>query len=77
METQTQPQNIPTGELTAVVEKFYKGIRLRYTQVYYLDFSVNRETQNIDKNLTEKYFTKTQMKRNLEALKAAYPVLLV
>lgn len=65
-------ENIPTEELTTVVEKFYKGIRLKYTEVYYLDFSVNEETENVDKNLKEKYYTKTQMERNMKALKNAY-----
>ena len=62
-------ENIPTEELTTVVEKLYKGIRLKYTEVYYLDFSVNEETENVDKNLKEKYYTKTQMERNMKALK--------
>jgi DNA-binding transcriptional regulator YiaG len=65
-------ENIPTEELTTVVEKLYKGIKLKYTEVYYLDFSVNEETENVDKNLKEKYFTKTQMERNMKALKNAY-----
>lgn len=65
-------ENIPTEELTTVVEKFYKGSRLKYTEVYYLDFSVNEETENVDKNLKEKYYTKTQMERNMKALKNAY-----
>lgn len=65
-------ENIPTEELTTVVEKLYKGIRLKYTEVYYLDFSVNEETENVDKNLKEKYYTKTQMERNMKALKNAY-----
>ena len=67
-------ENIPTEELTTVVEKLYKGIRLKYTEVYYLDFSVNEETENVDKNLKEKYYTKTQMERNMKALKNAYLV---
>ena len=67
-------ENIPTEELTTVVEKLYKGIRLKYTEVYYLDFSVNEETENVDKNLKEKYYTKTQMERNIQALKNAYLV---
>jgi DNA-binding transcriptional regulator YiaG len=67
-------ENIPTEELTTVVEKLYKGIRLKYTEVYYLDFSVNEETENVDKNLKEKYFTKTQMERNMKAIKNAYLV---
>ena len=50
-------ENIPTEELTTVVEKLYKGIRLKYTEVYYLDFSVNEEAENVDKNLKEKYYT--------------------
>jgi DNA-binding transcriptional regulator YiaG len=65
-------ENIPTEELTTVVEKLYKGIKLKYTEVYYLDFSVNEETENVDKNLKEKYYTKTQMERNMKALKNAY-----
>jgi DNA-binding transcriptional regulator YiaG len=67
-------ENIPTEELTTVVEKLYKGIRLKYTEVYYLDFFVNEETENVDKNLKEKYYTKTQMERNMKALKKAYLV---
>ena len=43
-------ENIPTEELTTVVEKLYKGIRLKYTEVYYLDFSVNEETENVEED---------------------------
>ncbi len=36
-------ENIPTEELTTVVEKLYKGIRLKYTEVYYLDFPLMKK----------------------------------
>ena len=65
-------ENLPTEELTATVEKFYKGMNLKYTEVFYLDFVVDEETGLINKEVKEKYYTKNQMERNMKALKNAY-----
>lgn len=65
-------ENIPTEELSSTVEKNYKGIKLEFTEVYYLDYIVDEETGLINKNVKDKHYTKNQMERNLKALKNAY-----
>jgi DNA-binding transcriptional regulator YiaG len=67
-------ENVTTDELSANVEKSYKGINLCYTEYFYLDNIVDEETGNIDKTLKDKYYTKNQMERNLKALKNAYHI---
>lgn len=67
-------ENVTTDELSATVEKLYKGLKLTYPEVFYLDNMVHEETGKIDKNLKEKHYTKNQMERNLKALKNAYYV---
>jgi hypothetical protein len=64
--------NIPTDELTATVFKVHKGIKLEYTEVYYLDYNVDEDTGKINRNLKDKHYTKNQMKQNLKALKTAH-----
>lgn len=66
--------NIPTEELSGTVIKTHKGIRLEYTEVYYLDHAVDEDTGMINKNIKEKHYTKNQMERNLKALKNAYHI---
>ena len=66
--------NIPTEEFSAPVIKSYKGIRLQYNEVYYLDFAVDEDTGMINKDVKEKHYTKNQMERNLKALKNAYHI---
>ena len=65
-------ENIPTNELQNLFEKDYKGIKLQYNEVYYLDYIVDEETGLINKHIKEKYFTKSQIKRNIIALKSSY-----
>lgn len=64
--------NTPTDELTATVEKLYKGMKLEYVEVYYLDYAVDEDTGLINKGVMEKHYTKNQMERNMKALKNAY-----
>jgi DNA-binding transcriptional regulator YiaG len=67
-------ENIPTEELSAPVTKVYKGIKLEYTEVFYLDNVVDEETGMINKDLKDRHYTKTQMERNIKALKNAYHI---
>jgi hypothetical protein len=66
--------NSTTDELTVVVEKEYKGIKLKYNEFFYLDYSVDENTGFINKETKEKYYTKNQMQRNIKALKNAYHI---
>lgn len=66
--------NILTDELCAPVERIYKGIILVYNEVYYLDFFVDEDTGIVDTNKKVKYYTKSQMDRNLKALKNEYHI---
>lgn len=65
-------ENIPTDELTATVEKFYKEMKLKYTEVFYLDSVVDEDTGLVNKGMMDKHYTKNQMERNMKALKNAY-----
>ena len=42
--------NKPTSELFGSIEKTFKGIKLEYTEVYYLDYEVNEDTGKINKS---------------------------
>lgn len=64
--------NVPTDELNGVVEKLYKGINLKYSEVFYLDYSVDEDTGLVNEDVKDKYYTKNQMERNVKALKNAY-----
>ncbi len=66
--------NSTTDELTVVEEKEYKGIKLKYNEFFYLDYSVDENTGLINKETKEKYYTKNQMQRNIKALKNAYHI---
>lgn len=66
--------NSTTDELTVVVEKEYKGIKLKYNEFFYLDYSVDENTGLINKETKEKYYTKNQMQRNIKTLKNAYHI---
>lgn len=65
-------ENKPTIELDGSVEKIFKGIKLEYTEVYYLDYEVNEDTGVINKDKKVKHYTKNQIDRNMKALKSAY-----
>ena len=65
-------ENIPTDELTTTVEKFHKGMKLGYTEVFYLDYAVDENTGLVNKDIMAKHYTKNQMERNMKALKNAY-----
>ncbi len=64
--------NVPTEELAENAVKEYRGIRLNYVEVFYLDYAVDEDTGLIDKSKKVKYYTKNQIGRNLRALKNAY-----
>lgn len=78
METKTKRvftrENDPTNEIHETVEKIYMGVKLQYEEVYYLDYVVDEDTGLINKDVKEKYYTTSQMERNLKALKTAYHV---
>lgn len=67
-------ENIPTKELSDFVEKVFKGVKLRYNEVYYLDYEVDEYTGMINRDNKVKHYTKNQMNRNLKALKNAYHI---
>jgi DNA-binding transcriptional regulator YiaG len=67
-------ENIPTDELSLPVVRLHKGIKLEYSEVFYLDNIVDEETGMVNKNLKERHYTKTQMERNMKALKNAYHI---
>ncbi|MGN6395662.1 MAG: hypothetical protein ACTHMI_08860 [Mucilaginibacter sp.] len=67
-------ENEPTEELSGTVTVVHKGIRLEYKEVYYLDFAVDEDTGKINKDHKEKHYTKSQMERNMKALKNAYHI---
>jgi len=66
--------NEPSEELHEFVYKTYKGLKLGYEEVYYLDFEVDEDTGMIDKTRQVKHYTKNQMERNIKALKNAYHI---
>lgn len=63
-----------TDELYEAVEKEYKGLILKYVEIYYLDYAVDEDTGMIDKMKKEKFYTKDHVKRNLRELKSAFNV---
>lgn len=65
-------ENTPTNERQRSVEKVVKGVKIIYTEVYYLDDDVNENTGMIDKKKSVEYYTKDQTIRNLKAIKSAY-----
>ena len=62
-------ENVPTEELSATVTKLYKGMKLEYTEVFYMDYIVDEETGMINKEVKDKYYTRSQIDRNMKALK--------
>jgi hypothetical protein len=67
-------EHTTTDELQNIVEKVYKGVKLQYNEVYYLDYSVDENTGLINKDVKEKHYTKTQIEQNIKALKNAYHI---
>ncbi len=67
-------ENQLTNELKEIVKKEFKGLKLSFEEVYYLDYRVDEETGVIDRNEKVKNYTKDQMNRNMKALKNAYMV---
>ncbi len=65
-------ENKSTEELQSFAEKTFKGIQLKYAEVYYMDDEVDEKTGVINKNHKVKYYTKNQLDRNMKALKSAY-----
>lgn len=64
--------NIPTDEIIGMTEKTFRGIKLEYPKVYYMDYDVDEETGKINKSVMVKHYTKNQIERNIKALKNAY-----
>lgn len=64
-------EGIPTDELQELVTKVVKGIKIEFTEVYYLDFEVDENTGAEGKNMAQ-FYTSSQVGRNLKALKNAY-----
>lgn len=64
--------NISVEELIDRIEIVYKGVKLNYQEVYYLDSLVCEDTGVIKHNVLVKHYTRGQMERNLKALKNAY-----
>ncbi|WP_242494553.1 hypothetical protein [Brumimicrobium glaciale] len=65
-------ENESTNEITGSVVKFYKGMKLEYPEVYYLDYEVDEDTGIINREKKVKYYTKSQIKRNMRALKNVF-----
>ena len=61
-----------TSELRRTVKKTFKGMKLSYNEVYYLDYEVNEDTGIINKEEKTRHYTKEQTNRNMKALKSAY-----
>jgi len=66
--------NKPTDELQRSVATQVKGVKLNYTEVYYLDFEVDEDTGMINTNKQVAHYTKDQVERNMKALKTAYMI---
>ena len=65
-------ENIPTNEINGMTEKTFRGIKLKYPEVYYIDNDVDEETGKINRSVKVKHYTKNQIERNIKALKNAY-----
>lgn len=65
--------NKPTDELSEIVTKDFKGLKLTFKEVYYLDFEVDENTGVEGKNMAQ-FYTSSQVGRNLKALKNAYRI---
>jgi hypothetical protein len=65
-------ENESINEITGSVVKFYKGIKLEYPEVYYLDYEVDEDTGIINREKKVKYYTKSQIKRNNESIKECF-----
>lgn len=61
-----------TSELRRTATKTFKGIKLSYTEAYYLDYEVNEDTGIINKEKKTRHYSKDQINRNLKSLKSAY-----
>jgi len=67
-------ENHLTDELHGITDKMYKGLKLEYTELFYLDYDVDEDTGLINRNKTSKHYTKSQADRNIKALKNAYHI---
>lgn len=65
-------ENFPTNEISGMTEKTFRGIKLKYPEVYYLDHNVDEDTGKINRSVKVKHYTKNQIERNIKALKSAY-----
>lgn len=64
--------NTPTDEITEMTNKVFRGVKLEYPEAYYMDYDVDEETGLINKDVKVKHYTKSQIERNIKALKNAY-----
>lgn len=64
--------NITTIELYCNETKNYKGLKLSYTEVYYLDYEVSELSGMVNKSKKVKHYTMSQIQRNMRALKTTY-----
>lgn len=65
-------ENKPTDELQRTVEKIFKGIKLSYKEVYYLDYDVDEDTGMVNRQNKVEFYTKNQVSRNIKILKSSY-----
>lgn len=59
-------------EFQRTVSRKFKDKLVEYTEVYYLDDSVNEDTGMIDRSKSEMFYTKNQTLRNWQSIKEAY-----
>jgi len=67
-------ENQTATEITDSVEKIFKGLKLEYSEVYYLDYEVDEDTGMINREKKVEHYTKGQIERNMRALKNAFYV---
>ena len=59
-------------ETSSIVKRTFKNIDYEYTELYHLDYYVNEDSGEIDKEKKVKYYTKEQVTHNLKMSKNAY-----
>jgi hypothetical protein len=62
-------ENHLTDELHGITYKMHKGLKLEYTEVFYLDYDVDKNTGLVNRNKTSKHCTKSQADRTVKVLK--------
>lgn len=72
MKTVLTRDNSPVEEQIETAHKLFKGIEIKYEEVYYLDHEVDENNGKINRGKKVKHYTKEQIQRNLKALKSSY-----